>query len=181
MKLAPRKRRERADYLLENAAALQLGRLYLGWGKKRRRGGAAAAPAPARQRKRRPPGQAPTQAARHCKRRRAAPPPTKSPTPAPPPHAPSSAVDNADYNEMLTVIVRTMNGSSFRLVLRADTILHDLKYQILSMIAPGPVPPNPLRLPMLVMNGRALMPDNATLRSLRLPTLATIYCFPESC
>lgn len=35
MKLVPRERKQRADYLLENAASLRLGHLFLGWNSKR--------------------------------------------------------------------------------------------------------------------------------------------------
>jgi hypothetical protein len=114
--------------------------------------------------------------------RAAAPPviPNPVPTPALPTYTPTDPVQSVDSSQMVTITVRTMNGSSFRLVLTADTILYELKRQILGVIAPGPTLPNTFqRLPMLVMNGRALMPDNATLRSLRFTALSTVYCFPE--
>ncbi|KPA86241.1 hypothetical protein ABB37_00474 [Leptomonas pyrrhocoris] len=271
MKLAPREHRTRADYLVDNADALQLGRIFLGWGKKRSHAKKArtdavkdtqttaktvskaepkkaATPAktsarppakrrlatgaaqrlvakttaspPSRRRPSpsktaappakkaapaakapfpRPPAPAlptPRQPASLVKshrskavstakpraRRSAAPPviPKPVPTPALPAHTPGDAAENAGNSQLVSITVRTMNGSSFRLVLTADTILYELKRQILGVVAPGPTEPNIFqRLPMLVMNGRALMPDNATLRSLRFTPLSTVYCFPE--
>lgn len=276
MKLAPRERRVRSDFLLDNAANLELGKLFLGWRKKKThtkaakkdkvvetKAGKAATPAkkpaatpkkaaapkpktaaakkaapkpkaaakkgpsakakptskakaapakkaaagmrgrprqysgsapPASQKRSRSPEkprQAPAAPAAAPKaksvvqrrpRRPAAPPviPNPVPTPALPAFSPADPVESVDSSQMVTITVRTMNGSSFRLVLTLDTTLYDLKRQILGVIAPGPPSPQTfLRLPMLVMNGRALMPDNVSLRTLRFTALSTVYCFPE--
>ena len=246
MKLAPRERRQRSDYLVDNAAALQIGHLFLNWGKKRskrkgKRGACGAEgekkkPAPAKKAaakerqsppKKKPPAKkaappastkasesphaAPKPAGRPRKytaplpRQRAAQPqPSKAvaegrvvqqrgrrptrppvipkpvPTPAMPECLPSDPAGSVDTSPMVAVVVRTMNGGSFRLVLTADAILYELKRQILCVIAPATAAQNALqRLPMLVMNGRALIPDNATLRSLGFTATSTVYCFPE--
>lgn len=37
MKIEPRERKQSSDFILDNAAALNLGQLFLGWGKKKKR------------------------------------------------------------------------------------------------------------------------------------------------
>ncbi|KAG5492678.1 hypothetical protein JKF63_01257 [Porcisia hertigi] len=104
------------------------------------------------------------------------------PNPVPTPALSSGGAVQAFDCNAISVLVRTMNGMSFRLGCTIDSTLYDLKRRILEVIMPwtaqtstGPV----VRLPMLVMNGRALEPENATLAMLRFSSESTVYCFPE--
>lgn len=105
--------------------------------------------------------------------------PNPVPTPALLLGAAEQSIDSGDVN----VLVRTMNGTSFRLACTSESILWDLKRRILEVIMPwtASAPPGSMvRLPMLVMNGRALGPETATLAALRFSAESTVYCFPES-
>ncbi|KAI5689327.1 hypothetical protein MNV84_07477 [Leishmania braziliensis] len=294
MKLQPRERRERQDYLVEHAAALQLGKLYLGWGrgkprlkskratptveskqkvaktsprapaketKKVRRNPASpvlpvAKRPPGRPRKTSPPaarvestptkskscGRPPTTPAKAPRKPTAResvrsgknlnptvkplsskavaavgngdklpckPPPraprktaavltTKTvvqhrrrtnrnappviPNPVPTPALSLGEAEEAVDGSNVSVLVRTMNGTSFGLACTFESTLYDLKRRILEIIMPCAASASPapaVRLPMLVMNGRALGPETATLAALRFPAQPTVYCFPE--
>ncbi|TPP44530.1 hypothetical protein CGC21_6815 [Leishmania donovani] len=92
--------------------------------------------------------------------------PNPVPTPALLLGAAEQWVDRGD----VTVLVRTMNGTSFRLACTSESTLWDLKRRILEVIMPWTASASPgsmVRLPMLVMNGRALGPETATLAALR--------------
>ncbi|GET92775.1 hypothetical protein, unknown function [Leishmania tarentolae] len=104
------------------------------------------------------------------------------PTPVPTPALPLGGADHSADSGDVTVLVRTMNGTSFRLACASELTLCDLKRRILEVIMPwnASASPSPMvRLPMLVMNGRALAPESATLSALRFSAEATVYCFPE--
>ncbi|CAJ1012193.1 hypothetical protein Q4I28_007506 [Leishmania naiffi] len=292
MKLQPRERRQRQDYIVENAAALQLGKLYLGWGRGKARlkskratptveskqkvaKTSPRAPAkkkvhrnpatpvlpvakrrPGRPRKTSPPaarvestpikskscGRPPTTPAKAPRKPTAResvrsgkklnptvkplsskavaavgngdrllckPPPrapretaavltTKTvvqhrrranrntppviPNPVPTPALSLGEAEEAADGSNVSVLVRTMNGTSFGLACTFESTLYDLKRRILEIIMPCTASASPapaVRMPMLVMNGRALGPETATLAALRFPAQPTVYCFPE--
>ncbi|KAG5466841.1 hypothetical protein LSCM1_01018 [Leishmania martiniquensis] len=104
------------------------------------------------------------------------------PNPVPTPALSLGETEEAVDNGGVTVLVRTMNGASFSLACTCESTLYDLKRRIHEIIlawtasaSPGAV----ARLPMLVLNGRALGPDNATLAALHFSSKSTVYCFPE--
>ncbi|KAG5466296.1 hypothetical protein LSCM4_01442 [Leishmania orientalis] len=295
MKLQPRERRPRSDYIVDNAAALHLGRLYLGWGRSKAHSRTKRATLATKSRSKAAPAKAAKKATPSSPRTPAEKVPTKPAAPAavvvkctpenprktPPPAAPvtgaaaksrgggnaaaksqkptarknrspvvklisskvvvaaaaaagsasaegppkplpraprkTSAVPTTKIvvqrrrrtnrnappvipspiptpalslreaeetvdSGNVTVLVRTVNGTSFSLACSCESTLYNLKRRILENITPGAASASPdsmARLPMLVMNGRALGPEAATLAALRFSTNSTVYCFPE--
>ncbi|KAK7195711.1 hypothetical protein NESM_000501400 [Novymonas esmeraldas] len=112
----------------------------------------------------------------------AAPPVLPNPVPTPPLSLGSVAGGEPSDSGSVRVLVRTMNGTSCTVQATSETTLHELKRRILEIIMPWTASAAPglqVRLPMLVMNGRALGPDTATLAALRFSAQSTVYCFPE--
>lgn len=106
--------------------------------------------------------------------------PNPVPTPAMSPVT-NDATSSLLGPNVITVTVRTMSGSTFRVVLAASATLTELKQEIVDIMTPDVSPlTHNTSLPMLVMNGKALMPDTATLSALRFSTSATVYCFPDA-
>ncbi|CAG9582613.1 hypothetical protein LMJF_35_2610 [Leishmania major strain Friedlin] len=104
------------------------------------------------------------------------------PNPVPTPALLLGAAEQWVGSDDVTVLVRTMNGTSFRLACTSESTLWELKRRILEVIMPWTASASPgsmVRLPMLVMNGRALGPETATLAALRFSAESTVYCFPE--
>lgn len=164
MKLQPRERKVRSDYLLENAAELGLGYLFLGWKKK-----------PKKQKTRKDKlttGEKEKKAGRKSKvsvksvkkvKLKGVP---LSPTPTPPLPQSRSAGDELELN------ICFVNGETLKIEARSHWTVAELKAQI------GKSCPSSDSNPALFANGGMLSPNGSLISHLGVKGGSVVYCMP---
>lgn len=187
MKLEPRERRVSSDYLLDNAAALKLGSLYLGWNSKASRKSSKkkkkADPAPlqhvsppkvkvqpkkviakvAKQSVKKPTPKKRSFAQRAPKR------PVVIPQPIPTPALPSEV----QTDERIEITVCFVNGDAFSVSSSKMCTVRELKRQIESAC------PLPDSNPLLLVNGGPLRDDDGYIGQLGVSNGSVVYCIPQ--
>lgn len=157
MKLSPRERKPRVDYLLENAAALRLGNLYLGWNKKRKRKNSLSHTKIVKSTNK----NAKTKSSQIKKKN------VVLPVPVPTPPLPEEG-----KNDRIQLSVCFVNGETVCVIVKLSTTVSELKTQI-CRICPLHSESNPI----LYSNGVILAPQEAQLFELGVTTGAIIHCF----
>lgn len=168
MKLQPRERKVRSDYLLENAAELGLGYLFLGWKRKvkkpKRKGKPAKSEEVSTTGRKNKKGDKASSSRPVKKIRRAGAPIHPTPTPPLPPSP--SVGDKLDLN------ICFVNGETLKVQASSHWTVAELKAQI------GKCCPSSDSNPALFANGGMLSPNGSLISHLGVTGGSVIYCMP---
>lgn len=158
MKLLPRERKERSDFLLENAASLQLGNVYLGWNRRKRsrtkvrKGKESLLKAQAAELKKR-------EKTRKARKNGA----LVQPIPTPP-------IPPEKKTEDLVLTICFVSGEVVNVCVNVNSTVADLKFQIQTSCLYSDSNPS------LFANGAKLSPDGSLLRNFGISNGAIVYC-----
>lgn len=158
MKLLPRERRERSDFLLENAASLRLGYLYLGWNRKKRSRSKARKENEKHLKTEGPKGKSREKAKKVSQRG-----PVVQPIPTP-----SLPPENSE--EDLVLAICFVSGEVVEVSVNINSTVGDLKYQIKTSCLQSNSSPS------LFANGAKLSPDGSLLRNFGVSNGTIVYC-----
>lgn len=158
MKLLPRERKERSDFLLENAASLHLGRLYLGWDRKKRsRAKVTKGNEHLLTVKR--------EKLRNREKSRKKLNPAALPHPIPTPPLPLQKVEGD-----IRLAICFVSGETLEVLVNTNSTVKDLKYHITTACSDSDSSPS------LFANGAKLSPDGSLLRNFGVENETIVYC-----
>lgn len=158
MKLLPRERKQRSDFLLENAASLHLGRLFLGWDRKKPFRAKAA-----KEKKDLLSAKKAKLRKREKSRKKLS--PAALPHPIPTPPLPQQKVE-----EDIRLAICFVSGETLEVLVNVNSTVKDLKHHIKTTCSDSDSSPS------LFANGAKLSPDGSLLRNFGVGNDTIVYC-----